>query len=184
MAGWCADPDITWTPLPCCARSSPRRSPAAIARQPVGTCSAQIRWPEQPPGQVALGQQEPVVTGVPDQSPARLDEALLETGERPRIDPRWQDEPPPQIAQVVRQDAQLQPDFVGSEPVARQPRPVRGLLAFLDSLLGRAALVVKPHDRSIRDLEIRHDEADAREQLTHVMLDFCHDSPGRRLSAW
>jgi hypothetical protein len=36
--------------------------------------------PEQPPGQVALGQQEPVVPGVPDQSPARLDEALLETG--------------------------------------------------------------------------------------------------------
>ena len=52
------------------------------------------------------------------------------------------------------------------------------LLAFLDPLLGGAALVVEAHDRSIREREIRHDEADAGEQLTDVMLDFCHDSPG------
>ena len=35
-------------------------------------------------GQVALGQQEPVVPGVLDQPPTRLDEALLETGQRPQ----------------------------------------------------------------------------------------------------
>jgi hypothetical protein len=39
--------------------------------------------PEQPPCQMTLGQQEPVVTGVPDQPSARLDEALLETAQRP-----------------------------------------------------------------------------------------------------
>ena len=55
-------------------------------------------------------------------------------------------------------------------PVTRQPRPMRRLLAFPDPLLGRATLVVKPHDGTIRGPEIRHDEADAREQLANVVL--------------
>ena len=37
---------------------------------------------------------------------------------------------------------QLQAHLVCPEPMARQPRPVGGLLAFLDPLLRRAALVV------------------------------------------
>jgi hypothetical protein len=43
-------------------------------------------------------------------------------------------------------------------------------------MLGRAALVVKPHDGAIGELEIRDDEADAWEQLAGVMLDFRHVS--------
>ena len=39
---------------------------------------------------------------------------------------------------------------------------MRRLLAFLDPWLRRPALVVKPHDGTIREREIRHDEADAR----------------------
>ena len=57
---------------------------------------------------------------------------------------------------------------------------MRRLLTFLDPLLGRAPLVVKPHDGTVGQREIRHDEADAREQLTDVVLDFCHDPSGRR----
>ena len=49
------------------------------------------------------------------------------------------------------------------------------LLPLLDPLLGGAPLVIKPHDRAIRDLEIGHNEADAREQLARVMLDFRHE---------
>jgi len=49
----------------------------------------------------------------------------------------------------------------------------------LDPLLGRATLVVKPHDGTIREREIRHDEAHAREQLADVVLDFRHDPSGR-----
>ena len=52
-------------------------------------------------------------------------------------------------------------------------------LPSLIQLLGGAALVVEPHDGAIVDREIRHDEADAREQLADVVLDLCHDPPGR-----
>ena len=62
------------------------------------------------------------------QPPTRLDEALLETGERPGVDSRRQHQPPPEIPEVVREDAQLQPDLVGPEAVARQTRPMRCLL--------------------------------------------------------
>jgi hypothetical protein len=65
---------------------------ATAARQPVGT-GQRPDPPEhcagQAPGQVVLGQQEPVVARVRDQPPTRLDEALLETGQRPRIDTAW-----------------------------------------------------------------------------------------------
>jgi hypothetical protein len=42
--------------------------------------------PERASGQVALGQQQPVVAGVLDRPSAHLDEALLETGQRAAID--------------------------------------------------------------------------------------------------
>jgi hypothetical protein len=82
---------ISWTPLPCCALSSPavlrsaRRTSARRQRQ--GPDPLQHR-PEQASGQMALRQQQPVVPRVFHQAPARLDEALLETGQRPRVDPR------------------------------------------------------------------------------------------------
>jgi hypothetical protein len=36
-----------------------------------------------------------------DQPPTRLDEALLETGERPGVDSRRQHQPPPEIPELV-----------------------------------------------------------------------------------
>lgn len=58
------------------------------------------------------------------------------------------------------------------EAVTRQSRPGRRLCAFLDPWLGRAPLVVGPHDGARGEREIRHGEADAREQLADVVLDF------------
>ena len=106
-------------------------------------------------------------------------EALLETGQRPTINAPGEHQPPPEIPEVVGQHAQLQPDLVRSEPVTRQARPMRRLLAFLDPLLRRPAPVVKPHDGTILERKIRQNEADAREQLADVVLDFRHDPSGR-----
>ena len=103
---------------------------------------------------------------------------LLETGERPALDPRRQNESAPEVAQVVRQNAQLQAHLVRLEPMARQARPVRRLLAFFDPLLRRAALVeLEPDDRTARQGHVRHDEADAGEQFTAVVLSVLGHDP-------
>lgn len=39
-----------------------------------------------------------------DQPATRLDEAGLEAGQRPRVDPRRQDQPPPEIPEVESRD--------------------------------------------------------------------------------
>jgi hypothetical protein len=56
---------------------------------------------------------------------------------------------------------------------------MRRLLPLFDPLFRGAALVVEPHDGAIGEREIRHDEADAREQLAGVVFDFRHDPSGR-----
>jgi len=56
---------------------------------------------KQPPVQMSLGQQQPVVPGVLDQSPASLHEPLLQASQRPGVDSLRQHQPPPQVAQVV-----------------------------------------------------------------------------------
>src|SRR5262249_58991533 len=97
-------PTCSRTPLPCCALSSPILSPAAIAP------SAGRHWqrpdppehqPEQASGQVTLRQQQPVVPRVFHQTPASLDEALLQAGQRPGVDSLRQHMATPQVAQVV-----------------------------------------------------------------------------------
>ena len=69
---------------------------------------------------------------------------MLQAGQRPAGDARREYEPPAQIAQVVGQHTQLQSDLVRPESVTREPRPMRGLLAFLDPLLRRSAHRVSP----------------------------------------
>ena len=90
---------------------------------------------------MTLGQQQPVVPRMFHQAAAGLDEALLHAGQRPVVDTLGEHEPPPEVAEVVGQHAQLESDFVAPEPMTRQSRPVRRLLAFLDPLLGGASLV-------------------------------------------
>ena len=126
---------------------------------------------EQPAVQMPLGQQQPVIPRVLDQPTAGLHQSVLQARQRPALDPVRQSEPSPQVAQVVGQHAQLQSHFVGPKTMARKPRPVCGLLAFFNPLLGRAALVVEAHHRPTRQRHVRHDKTDAREQLTEMMLD-------------
>ena len=42
----------------------------------------------------------------------------------------------------------LKPDGVGNERAAREPRPLEGVLTFLDPLLRRAALIVEGNDET------------------------------------
>ena len=65
----------------------------------------------------------------------------------------------------------LQPDGVVVEHAARQPGPLDGVLAFLDVLFRRAALIVKGDDALSTAREVGHDKADARVQLTWMPLD-------------
>ena len=72
---------------------------------------------------------------------------------------------------------EVQPDLIRSKPVTR---PARRLLAFLDPRLCRPALIVKLPADGILEREIRHDEADALDRLTNVVLDFRHGPSARR----
>src|ERR1039457_5250957 len=67
---------------------------------------------KQPPRQMALRQQEPVVAGMFHQPSSGLHQPLLQAGQRPVLDPLGQPQPPPQIAQVVSQHTQSQPYLV------------------------------------------------------------------------
>jgi len=79
-----------------------------------------------------------------DEPSAGLHEPVLQTRQRPALDPIPQAESAPEVAQVVGvgQHAQLQPHLVRPEPMRRQPRPVGRLLTFFDPLLCGAALAV------------------------------------------
>ena len=57
-----------------------------------------------------------------------------------------------------------------------------GPFAFLDPLLGRAALIVERHDPLGWVRQVRHDEADAGIEFARMPLDLGHDA-ARRLPA-
>jgi len=57
-----------------------------------------------------------------------------------------------------------------------------GPFAFLDPLLGRAALIVERHDPLGWARQVRHDEADAGIEFARMPLDLGHDA-ARRLTA-
>jgi hypothetical protein len=82
---------------------------------------------------------------MPDQPPARLEQALLKARQGPALDGTRQ-EPTQQIAEVVGDDPEQQADLVGPKPMAREPDPVGGGLALLDPLFPRPTLVVQVDD--------------------------------------
>ena len=92
---------------------------------------------------MAFGQLEDKVPGMPDEAPAGLEQPLLQARQRPVLDGERQDQPAQQLAKVVGDHPEEQPDLVGSEAVTGEARPVSGDLALLDPLLRRPALVVK-----------------------------------------
>ena len=91
-------------------------------------------------------------------------------------------QPPPKTAQVVGQQAQRQPHLVRAEPMAREPRHLHRLLAFLDPLLRCPPLVVEAHHRPARSLQVSHDEPHSGEQLSGMELHLRHLSSYRLLT--
>ena len=75
----------------------------------------------------------------------------------------WQSQPSHEVAQAVGQYKQPQPHLVSNEPVTREPRPVQGVFAFLDPLLGRAPPVVLVGYAYRWQAQVGDDEPDPRE---------------------
>lgn len=64
---------------------------------------------KQAPRQMALGPQQPLITGMLDEPPAGLHQTLLQAGQGPTVDPLWQHQSPPLVVQVVGDHAQPEP---------------------------------------------------------------------------
>ena len=92
-----------------------------------------------------------------------LDQLLPQRRQRPVFHGSRQRQPTQEVAEVVRQGEQLQSHLVIHEVVARELGPLDRVLALLDPLLRRAALVVESHDPLVAPGEIRDDETDAGE---------------------
>ena len=113
---------------------------------------------EEAPRQVALGELQDEVPAMPDEASAGLEESLLEARQGPALDGLGEGKSAQEIPEVVGDDPKEQPHLIGSEAVTGEPGPVRGLLAFLDPLLRRSALVVEVDDGPVRPGERGDDE--------------------------
>ena len=67
--------------------------------------------------QVAFGELQGEVPGMPNEAFADLEQPPLKTGEGPALNGDGQDEPTQQVAEVVGDDPELQADLVGPEAV-------------------------------------------------------------------
>src|SRR4029453_13714339 len=94
----------------------------------------------------------------------------------PAFDLAGQGERAEEVGEVVRQRVELEPDGVRAEGRARQSRPLDRVLALLDPLFGRPAPVVEGDDLPGRSTQVRHDEADARQQLAGMPFDLRDDA--------
>src|ERR1022692_3809328 len=92
--------------------------------------------PKQPPRQMSFRQKKPVVASMFHLPSTRLHQPLLQTRERPVLDSLGRRQPPPQIPQVVGQQAQRQPHLVRAETMTTQSRHLHRLLPLFSSLLG------------------------------------------------
>jgi|SRR2546425_7945914 len=90
------------------------------------------------------------VPGMSDEAPAGLEQPLLQARQRPVLDGERQDQPAQQIAKVVGDHPEEQPDLVGSEAVTGEARPVGGDLALLDPLLRRSKIALPPRTLGFR----------------------------------
>jgi hypothetical protein len=104
--------------------SFPPSSRVAEIRSALAGRPSHVRWQRRDPPQHAskrtgVSDGSPLVTCVLDQPSAGFHQALLQAGQRPAVDPRRQHQPPPQIPEVVGDQAQPQP-----QP-AKQPGCVR-----------------------------------------------------------
>ncbi len=82
-----------------------------------------------------------------------------------------QDQSPHKVGEVVSQGVKLEPSLVVAKLAARQPRPLDGVLAFLDPLLRGAALIVEGHHPFRWSAQVGDDEADAGVQFARMPFD-------------
>ena len=93
-----------------------------------------------------LGHLEYDVAGMRDDLGTDLHELFPERGQRPVRDSFGQCQRPHEVGEVVGECMKLKADGIGDERAARQSCPLYGVLAFLDSLLAGAALIVESDD--------------------------------------
>ena len=104
------------------------------------------------------------------QPSSSLDHPGLKTGQRPVLHRLRQHQPSQEVTQVISQYEQLQPDLIGHELVAGQPRPVQGVLAFFYPLLRGASAIVKADYPDVWIAQIGDDEAHSGKQFSLVPL--------------
>jgi len=151
-----------------------RSMPASLAHAGVGGARSRAMSdrtiPEQPPRHRDLGQLERDVAAVADHLGADLDQLGPQRRQRLPRDLVGQRQGAQQVGQVVRERVQLQPHGVGGEAVTREPRPGDRVLAFLDLLLRRAALIIERHHRVGGARHIGDNAADPRIEFAGVPL--------------
>ena len=76
-----------------------------------------------------------------------LDQFLPQRGQRPVTHGSWQHRLTQKVPQVVCQNEQQQPHLIIHKVMARKPHPSHRIFAFLDPLLSRSPLIIKPHHR-------------------------------------
>ena len=101
---WAVFRVVPQTLLPLLQRGhrNPLRSALALSRRGRQRRDLPQHAGKQPPRQVTLRQQQPVVAGVFYQPPTGFHQPLLKAGQRPTVDPRRQRQPPPQVAEIGR----------------------------------------------------------------------------------
>ena len=103
LRSWTIAESFSWVPQP---RLSRRKRQPIDPPQHIG---------KQPPRQITLRQQQPIIAGMFHQPAARLHQPLLETRQRPAPDPLRQNQPPPKVAEIIGNDGQPQPYFIRAE---------------------------------------------------------------------
>src|SRR5215467_2928151 len=118
-----------------------------------------------------LGHLEDDIAAVAHDLRADLDQLFFQARQRPILDRLGCRQRAQEIAEIVGERMKLEPNGIGGECPARQPRPLDRAFAFLDPLLARPALVVEGNDSLGWAAHVRHDEADARIKLSRMPLD-------------
>ncbi len=134
------------------------------------------------PGNGDLGHLEGDAPAMADDLGADLDQLLLQARQRPVFDRLWRRQCAQEVAEIVGERMELQAHCVGGERPALQPRPLDRTLAFLDPLLGGAALVLEGDDALGRAAHVGDDEANARIKLAWMPLTL-GNHPARLASA-
>jgi hypothetical protein len=88
--------------------------------------------PKEGSRQVALGEVQDEVPGMPDEASAGLEQPLLQTRQRPTLDGDGEDEPAQQITEVAGDHPKEQPHLIGPEPMAGEPQSSASMCAASD----------------------------------------------------